>query len=325
MLSTASGAGLPDIAEGEVVSAGAGAEPSWGPVRTERSSMFLSPTDGPAGMNFGNIGMKGRRGASARYSTIGYGHVARASVRNAFLFGDDGNGNEDGRGVPERKENASRASTRSTYFVPDVDELVRILDSMDDGSGSGESVPPTPIAGARPGPANEDGDKELDMAAALKLARSTIALPRGEKLRVGTAMREDLNKQANIGLLTPAATPRSSPHRLPETLPSHSQSRSQSARKHKTEAESEVSSPAPTSAGALSLTSFPLPPLAPLYIPAPGALGAADMPIPTGSAISFASLIGEEGKSHAERAMLSWMDAAQVCRIRFLFLFCGLG
>lgn len=321
---------LPDILEGESTE---GVPPSSGPMRS--NSMFLSPTSSTAPLNLSG---RGRRSATFRYSTIGYGQVSRAAAallranesdQNGGQGGRTGNGNASLNGLKSYGRTVSRASTRSarsTYLVPDVDELVRILDSMDDGSGSGssnENVPVTPLAGPwEPKYATrktDEGEEEIDIGAVLSRSRSVVSVPSSEK-RGAASTLEDLRVAQSIGLPTPAATPKSSPHRHPTKLPSsNSSTSSKTPTKASTTASSkpalqvkpvdkEQQSPVPTSADALSLTSFPLPPLALLYIPAPSAVGVGDMPIPSASSgIVPSPSMADFGKSPAERATLPGM------------------
>ncbi|KAL5483001.1 hypothetical protein ACEPAI_8230 [Sanghuangporus weigelae] len=415
----ATSSNLPDILEGQAsditndnVNVGKyGAPPSSGPVRS--NSMFLSPT---SAVSTSPLNLRGRRSSNARYSTIGYGHAARVGMRGVFSRVNDSEGsgaglNEVDEGVAGRNAGAqkpysraaSRTSTRSarsTFLVPDVDELVRILDSMDDspgstnsasGSGSSsESFLTTPLPGSVPGSALgiwgrrisnssafgrkfvigtgndkkgnegvevEDGEEEIDMGEALACSRSVVNVPCGERrgaaatledlginigIGVGTGIGVTAKNSSNtsttgIGLPTPAATPRNSPHRQPTSLPGSSKNSANAASatppppppppkpthplpqsSHARNqlppppTSSTAQSPAltPSDTDAFSLTSFPLPPVAPLFIPAPSAVGAAEMPIPSASSTGVPpspSLL-DVGKSPAERAVLPGMS-----------------
>ncbi|KAL5504465.1 hypothetical protein ACEPAH_7126 [Sanghuangporus vaninii] len=414
----ATSSNLPDILEGQasdvtnnsVNIGGNGVAPSSGPVRS--NSMLLSPT---SAVSTSPLNLRSRRNLSARYSTIGYGHAARVGMRGVFSRGNDSEGS--GTGLNEIDEasagrnagaqkpysraasRASMRSARSTFLVPDVDELVRILDSMDDspgstnsasGSGSSpESCLTTPLPGSVPGPALglwgrrisnasafgrksvisagkdkkgdedvevEDGEVEIDMGEALACSRSVVNVPCGERrgavaaledlgINIGigvgagigvTAKNSSSTGTAGIGLPTPAATPRNSPHRQPTSLPGSSKNSAniasatpppppppklthplpQSSHARNQLPPPPTSSPAqspalsPSDTDALSLTSFPLPPVAPLFIPAPSAVGAAEMPIPSASSTGIPpspSLL-DVGKSPAERALLPGMS-----------------
>lgn len=267
---------LPDINEGEVA-----------PSRA--NSMFLSPTEAQAPFEGGRS-----KNSRPRYSTIGYGQLARGVMSAKSVF-DENTGNTSGKKKSLHSRAASRMSTRSSrsvYFVPDVDELVRILDSMDDGSSpssgsSADEAPVTPTAGSRlPSILNKDAGGE-------KISWQK-GFPSGDAVPVEVT-----------GLPTPAATPRSSPQRQPSSLP-----KSESRQVMKAEASAPVEreasepSPVPTSAGGLSLTNFPLPPPA-LRIMAPEAVGADDIPIPSASAGEPSPSLG---KSFAEQATLPGMD-----------------
>ncbi|OCB88820.1 hypothetical protein A7U60_g4008 [Sanghuangporus baumii] len=414
----ATSSNLPDILEGQasdvtnssVTIGGSGIAPSSGPVRS--NSMFLSPT---SVVSTSPLNLRGRRSSSARYSTIGYGHAARVGMRGVFSRGNDseafgaglnemdeaGAGRNAGAQKPYGRT-ASRASTRSarsTFLIPDVDELVRILDSMDDspgstnsasGSGSSsESCLTTPLPGSVPGPVLglwgrrisnafafgrksvigagkdekgdegievEDGEEEIDMGEALACSRSVVTVPCGERrgaaaaledlginigvgvgLGIGvTAKNSSSTGTIGIGLPTPAATPRNSPHRQPASLPGSSKNSANAASAtpppppppkpthplpQSSHARNQLPPPptssiaqspalSPSDTDALSLTSFPLPPVAPLFIPAPSAVGAAEMPIPSASSTGVPpspSLL-DVGKSPAERAVLPGMS-----------------
>ncbi|KAL5512449.1 hypothetical protein ACEPAG_3102 [Sanghuangporus baumii] len=406
---------LPDILEGQAsdstnssVNTGEnGMAPSSGPVRS--NSMLLSPT---SAVSTSPLNLRSRRSSSARYSTIGYGHAARLGMRGVFSRVDDSEGFGAGLNEVDTGRNggaqklygraASRASTRSarsTFLVPDVDELVRILDSMDDspgstnsasGSGSSsESCLITPFPSLLPGSGSgiwgrrisntsafgrksvvgpgkdekgdegveaEDGEEEIDMGEALACSRSVVNVPCGERrgaaaaledlginigigvgLGIGVTAKNSNGGTTDIGLPTPAATPRNSPHRQPTSLPGSSKNSAnaasatppppppppksmhllpQSSSAHdelpppptSSTAQSPVLTPSDTDV--LSLTSFPLPPVAPLFIPAPSAVGAAEMPIPSASSADVPpspSLL-DVGKSPAERAVLPGMS-----------------
>lgn len=273
---------LPDISEGEVT-----------PSRT--NSMFLSPTESEAPFESGRA-----KSARLRYSTMGYGQAARSmkSARNLF----DNAENPGGKKKSLHSRSASCLSTRSArsvYFVPDVDELVRILDSMDDGSSpssgsSADEAPVTPTAGSRfPSGLKEDAGEKKGAVWSRNHSK-------------GDAASVEL-----IGLPTPAATPRSSPQRQPSNLPKPS-----SEKKSNAELTISVSrevcepSPVPTSAGGLSLANFPLPPPA-LRIMAPEAVGADDIPIPSASA-SVSEPSPSMGKSFAEQATLPGMELVSI-------------
>ena len=282
---------LPDITEGEVA-----------PSRA--NSMFLSPTEAHAPFEGGRA-----KSVRQRYSTMGYGHVARnmMSARNLF---DENAENPGGKKKSLHSRSASCLSTRSArsvYFVPDVDELVRILDSMDDGSSSSPSsgssadeAPVTPTAGSR-------------LASVLKEdagEKKGAVWPKGHSK--GDATSVDL-----IGLPTPAATPRSSPQRQPSNLPKPTpQKDSKIETPGLFSQEACEPSPIPTSAGGLSLTNFPLPPPA-LRIMAPEAIGADDVPIPSASAGEPSPSMG---KSFAEQATLPGMELVSASKLVLLTL-----
>ncbi|KAH8110426.1 hypothetical protein DFH11DRAFT_1803772 [Phellopilus nigrolimitatus] len=279
---------LSDIAED--------ASPSGSGGGVRPNSMFLSPTTPSSAALHGRArhSMKGRRLSTARFSTIGYGQAARArlSIRTAF-------GNENDTGDASGGKDAGRVSRASSvrsgvshYQVPDVDELVRILDQMDeplspfspgyDDDGAGAASPSAP--------ANE----EIDMGQALLRSRSCVSV-RGGQGRSAEALDSVrcAGISIGIGLPTPAATP--SPPRASAPLP-HTQQAAGAPPSPLTELQSPALSVAP------SLTSFPLPPGS-LAICAPRALGVGDMPIPS------AEPSPGFGVSFAERATLPGMQA----------------
>lgn len=156
-----------------------------------------------------------------------------------------------------RSVRSSRSIRSTAYFVPDVDELVRILDDMDpefDTSGDfGEDA------------AWVDLDSDLDLGDIdFKRVRGPTTPTKKRRTEV-------------TGLLTPAATPRASPRKKVEGLPANSSgnppthsstavrdvvvvNQDESMYKDDDTLRNENVSPGPSSAGAFSLGNFPLPP-----------------------------------------------------------------
>ncbi|KAI5119825.1 hypothetical protein M0805_004760 [Coniferiporia weirii] len=267
--------------------------------------------------------------------------LAVGSADNVLPESNDG-GDRDarGRGIGSISRSLKRtvsvlSRATSMYSVPEIDELLRILDENDTNSmeesmwfddasvvnlqvrvserpgvGGEDEALPTPTT---PTPARTtiEEDGKIDTEGALTRPRSSTSVSRDSDAHAAAAPGKI---GSDTGLPTPAATPRTSPDREAEPLPrlgpkslapSQTTAQPQLLSPMRGQEQEQVS-PVPS---AFSLSRFPLPPTA-LVIPGPSALGAAEMPIPSarGAPPSPGAHWARSGTTPAERATLPGMD-----------------